>query len=92
MADPDRVTGILGDAGFTNVSFRSLHEPISVGPDQDDAFDFVSGLTGWMREGLDDDARTSALSTLRTTIAEHVSEHGVTFQQSATWIIWAHRP
>ena len=79
---------ILGAAGFTDVSFQSLHEPISFGPDQDDAFDFVSGLTGWMREGLDDEARESALATLRTTIAEHTGDHGVTYQ-SATWIIQA---
>ena len=82
---------ILGEAGFTDVSFQSLHEPISFGPDQDDAFDFVSGLTGWMREGLDDEARESALATLRTTIAQHVGDHGVTYQ-SATWIIQAGAP
>jgi hypothetical protein len=91
LSDPDRVRRILGEAGFTNVSFRSVHEPISFGPGQDDAFDFVSGLTGWMREGLDDDARESALATLRKTIAEHTGDDGVRYR-SATWIIQAQRP
>jgi len=91
LSDPERVKSILGEAGFTDVSFQSLHEPISFGPDQDDAFDFVSGLTGWMREGLDDDAAESALATLRTTIAQHTGDHGVTYL-SATWIIQAGRP
>jgi SAM-dependent methyltransferase len=91
LSDPDRVQRILGEAGFTNVSFQSVHEPISFGPGQDDAFDFVSGLTGWMREGLDDDARESALATLRKTIAEHTGDDGVRYR-SATWIIQAQRP
>ena len=91
LADPDRVRAILGAAGFADVSFESLHEPMSFGPDPDDAFDFVSGLTGWMREGLDEADRDAALAALRTTIAEHTDDHGVTYQ-SATWIIQARKP
>jgi SAM-dependent methyltransferase len=91
LADPDRVRAILGAAGFGDVSFQSLHEPMSFGPDTDDAFDFVSELTGWMRGGLDEAGRNAALAALRTTIAEHTGEHGVTYQ-SATWIIQARKP
>jgi SAM-dependent methyltransferase len=91
LADPDRVRGILASAGFTDVTFQELHEPMSFGPDPNDAFDFVSELTGWMRDGLDDAARGAALEALRATIAEHTGDDGVTFQ-SATWIIQAHRP
>lgn len=91
LADPDRVRAILSIAGFTNISFQGLHEPMSFGPDPDDAFDFVSGLTEWMREGLDDARRDAALASLRTTIAEHTTEHGVCYQ-SATWIVSARKP
>jgi SAM-dependent methyltransferase len=91
LADPDRVTAILTTAGFADVSLQSLHEPMSFGPDPDAAFDFVSELTGWMREGLDETRRDAALAALRTTIAEHTGDHGVTYQ-SATWIIQAHKP
>jgi SAM-dependent methyltransferase len=91
LSEPDRVRKILEGAGFSDVSFDSLHEPMSFGPDADDAFDFVSGLTEGMREELDDDARDAALSALRKTIAEHAGDHGVTYQ-SATWIIQARRP
>ena len=91
LADPDRVRAILGAAGFTDVSFESLHEPMSFGPDPDDAFDFVSELTGWMRNGLDEADRDAALAALRTTIAEHTGDDGVTYQ-SATWIIQARKP
>ena len=91
LADPDRVRVILADAGFADVAFESLHEPMSFGVDPDDAFGFVSELTGWMREGLDDVGRDAALSALRTTIAEHTGRGGVTYQ-SATWIIEASAP
>jgi SAM-dependent methyltransferase len=91
LSDPDRVRAILGDAGFTDISFQALHEPMSFGPDPDDAFDFVSGLTGWMREGLDEAGRDAALAALRTTIAEHTGDHGVAYE-SATWIIQARNP
>ncbi len=91
LSDPDRVSSILGAAGFADVSFQALHEPMRFGPDPDDAFDFVSELTGWMREGLDESGRDAALSALRTTIAEHTGDDGVTYQ-SATWIIQARKP
>ena len=89
--DPDRVRAILDAAGFVDISFESLHGPMSFGPDSDDAFDFVSGLTGWMRDGLDEAGRDAALAALRTTIAAHTGDRGVTYQ-SATWIIHAHKP
>jgi len=88
LSDPERVTAILAAAGFADVSFQSLYEPMSFGPDPDDAFDFVSELTGWMLAGLDSADRTAALAALRTTIAEHTGDHGVTYR-SATWIITA---
>ncbi|HEY6430224.1 MAG TPA: methyltransferase domain-containing protein [Acidimicrobiales bacterium] len=91
LSDPDRVTAILRDAGFTNVSFESLQETIRFGPDPDDTFDFVSGLTGWMRDGLDDDGQEAALAALRRSIVEHADDQGVTYQ-SSTWIIQADRP
>jgi SAM-dependent methyltransferase len=91
LADPDRVRAILSAAGFADISFQSLHEPMSFGPDADDAFEFVSGLTGWMRDGLDQAGQDAALAALRTTIAEHTGDHGVTYQ-SATWIIQARKP
>ncbi len=91
LADPDRVRAVLAAAGFADVALQSLHEPMSFGPDPDDAFEFVSGLTGWMLNGLDDAERDAALAALRTTIAEHAGDHGVTYQ-SATWIVQARKP
>jgi SAM-dependent methyltransferase len=91
LCDPDRVKAILGAAGFDGITLQSLHEPMSFGPDPDDAFDFVSGLTHWMLEGLDQAGRDAALEALRDTIVEHTGDHGVTYE-SATWVIQAHKP
>jgi SAM-dependent methyltransferase len=90
LSDPERVKTILGAAGFTDLSLQSLHEPIYFGPNPDDAFDFISGLTGWMRDGLDAEADEAALAALRTSVAGHAGDHGVTYE-SATWIIQARR-
>ena len=62
---------------------------MSFGTNTGDAIDFVSGLTGWMLQGLDNAGRANALDALRTTIAEHTGDNGVTYR-SATWIIQAH--
>jgi SAM-dependent methyltransferase len=91
LADPDRVTSILGAAGFVDISFDGLREPMSFGPDPEDAFDFVAELTGWMRDGLDETDRDTALAALRTTIEEHTGDDGVAYQ-SSTWIIQARKP
>jgi len=91
LADPDRVRAILGDAGFADVTFEELCAPMSFGSDVDGAFEFVSSVYGWMRDGLDDAGRVAADDALRRTIVEHASEHGVAFQ-SATWIVRAHKP
>jgi SAM-dependent methyltransferase len=89
LSEPKRVSAILDAAGFTDVLFKSLHEPMRFGSTTEDAFDFVSEQLGWMLEGLDDDGRSRALDALRTSIAAHTEDGGV-FYASATWIIQAH--
>ena len=91
LCHPDRVRAILSAAGFADISFEALHQPMSFGPDPGDAFDFISNLTSWMLEGLDEMRRGAALAALRASIEEHSDEQGVTYR-SATWIIGAHKP
>jgi SAM-dependent methyltransferase len=89
LSDAKRVSGILGAAGFTGISFQSLHEPMRFGSTTEDAFDFVSEQLGWMIEDLDDNGRNRALEALRSSIAAHTEDGGV-FYASATWLIQAH--
>ena len=86
-----RGAAVNGGGGFTTVSSRCLHEPISFGSG--------SGRRLRLRQRSHRlDARESRQrrpkvrpGDLRTTIAEHAGDRGVMFP-SATWIIQARRP
>ena len=58
--------------------------------DAEDAHAFVSGLLGWMLEGLDETGRGRALDALHATMAAHETPDGVLFE-SAAWLIRARR-
>ena len=91
LADPDRVRAIVGAGGFADVELEDLHAPMRFGPDPDDAFTFVSEMTGWMLNGLDDAGRDAASKALRATIAEHTAADGVSYE-CAVWIITGRKP
>jgi len=61
------------------------------GRDTDDAHRLVSGLLGWMLEGLDDTRRARALDALSATMVAHGTPDGVLYE-SAAWLIRARRP
>ena len=84
------MSAILRKAEFNDVTLEGLQAPMVFGPGPDEAFDFVSKLTGWMREGLDERGRDAALEALRETILDHAGDDGVAYQ-SATWIIRANK-
>ena len=46
LADPTVTEGILAAAGFADVSFTDVHEPVYYGPDSATAFDAVLRLLG----------------------------------------------
>ncbi|MGY1693934.1 class I SAM-dependent methyltransferase [Geodermatophilus sp. SYSU D00814] len=91
MADPARVEEVLDGAGYRSVSVDALREPLWLGADADDAFGFVTGLAGWMLDGLDDAARDAALGDLRRRVEAHQGGDGVEFG-SAAWLVTARRP
>jgi SAM-dependent methyltransferase len=91
LADPASTEGILAAAGFTEVSFADVHEPVYYGPDSATAFDNVLRL--WDEDLLADlDAATveQARTRLRATLAAHNTDTGVYFDSRA-WIITARR-
>jgi SAM-dependent methyltransferase len=92
LADPDGVRRILTGAGFDDITFHEVREPIVLGSDADDAFTFVRGIgpTHGLLDGLDDGARVQALEQLRTTLAAHETGEGVRLD-SAAWLISAGR-
>jgi SAM-dependent methyltransferase len=92
LADPERVRGILGAAGFEEVGFEPIDEPIEFGSDAHDTFAFVSkmGIVEGLTEDLDDADRVQALAELRKTVGAHAGADGVLFGASA-WLITARR-
>jgi len=83
LADPSVTEGILTAAGFTEVSFTDVHEPVYYGPDSAAAFDAVRRL--WKVA-----AAESAITRLRTVLDAHRTDGGVYFDSRA-WIVTARR-
>lgn len=90
LSDPDRVRGILTTAGFAEPTFTDVCEPMFFGTTVEDAYDLVTGLAGWMLDGLDDADRARGLAALRASLTAHSDKVGVAYP-SAAWIVTAVR-
>jgi SAM-dependent methyltransferase len=92
LADPRAVTGILEAAGFADVAFTNVREPVYYGPDGAAAFDWVRGFacTSEVLKRLDPPAAARATGHLREVLAAHLGEDGAWFNSWA-WIITARR-
>jgi SAM-dependent methyltransferase len=92
LADPLAVTGILEAAGFADVAFTDVHEPVYYGLDVTAALDWVRGFrcTSDVLNRLDPAAVAHALERLREMLAGHLSGDGVWFDSRA-WIVSARR-
>ncbi|MFF1443655.1 class I SAM-dependent methyltransferase [Streptomyces sp. NPDC058295] len=92
LADPTVTEGILTAAGFAEVGFTDVREPVYYGPDDAIAFDAVLRL--WevkeLLAGLDPAAADQARTRLRTTLDAHHTDGGVYFDSRA-WIVTARR-
>jgi ubiquinone/menaquinone biosynthesis C-methylase UbiE len=92
LADPPAVKGILEAAGFADVAFTDVHEPVYYGPDVTAALAWVRGFrcTSDVLDRLDPAAAARALGRLREMLAAHLSGDGVWFDSRA-WIVSARR-
>jgi ubiquinone/menaquinone biosynthesis C-methylase UbiE len=92
LADPPTVTQILEAAGFADVTFTDVCEPVYFGPDVAAALDWVRGFrcTSETLTRLDPAAAARAVRRLRAALAAHTSDDGVWFDSRA-WIVTAHR-
>jgi SAM-dependent methyltransferase len=92
LADPAITEGILAAAGFVDVTFTDVHEPVYYGPDSATAYDAVLCLAepkGLLAK-LDAATAEHASQRLRATLAAHETGSGVWFDSRA-WIITARR-
>lgn len=88
LADGDRVRSILGAAGFGSVTLDTVDEPMVLGEDADDAFEFFgsSNLVSRLLEGVDDAGRAEAMDNLRTLFEDAETADGVLLGTSA-WLV-----
>lgn len=92
LAEPSVTEAILRTAGFAEVSFTDVHQPVYYGPDSATAFDAVYHLLRYkdLIADLDNVAAERARTRLRATIDAHATHDGVFFD-SRSWIVTAVR-
>jgi SAM-dependent methyltransferase len=92
LADPAITGGIMTAAGFAEVDFTDVHEPVFYGPDTATAYDAVLRLQHAkdLLADLDPTMTERALERLRATVAAHDTGTGVFFGAQA-WLVTAVR-
>jgi ubiquinone/menaquinone biosynthesis C-methylase UbiE len=90
LAEPEAVETILQTAGFSEVGFTDVHEPVYYGPDVNTAYDIVCSFKSSkdMLARLDGGAAECALGQLRKMLADRLTGEGVFFDSRA-WIVTA---
>jgi ubiquinone/menaquinone biosynthesis C-methylase UbiE len=93
LADPSTATAVLEAAGFADVTFADVRQPVYYGPDVDAALAWIRGFTSTKDALARLDASTAdhALGQLRELTADHLGGDGVWFDSGA-WIVSARRP
>jgi SAM-dependent methyltransferase len=92
LADPAIVTDILEAAGFADVAFTDVNEPVYYGPDVAAALGWVRSFTctNEMLKRLNPAAAARAVERLSEALAAHLTDDGVWFDSQA-WIVTARR-
>jgi SAM-dependent methyltransferase len=92
LAEPDVVESILRPAGFNELSFVDVHEPVFYGPDAATAYAIVCTMssTRQVLASIDATAAELASTRLRRLLVAHETSQGVEFDSRA-WIVTAKR-
>ena len=89
LADPATVRDVLRAAGFGQVAFTEVREPVHYGTDVAAALEWVRGFT-CTRAALTSADPVAAEERLRRMLAAHLRDDGVRFDSRA-WIVTARR-
>jgi SAM-dependent methyltransferase len=91
LADPAATEQLLSAAGFTDVTFTDVNEPVYYGPDTAAAFEAVRSL--WTEPDLADldaEAAEQAVAQLHAYLDAHTRDGGV-YLDARAWLIAARR-
>jgi SAM-dependent methyltransferase len=93
LGDAEATAGILEGAGFDDVRFEDVHEPVLYGRDLDAALAVVRGFqdTSAALSNLSDDEAARTVERLRDTLAAHYSDERGVVIDSRSWLITARR-
>ena len=93
LGDPATTEQILDAAGFGDVAFTEVDEPVYYGPDVTAALEWIGGFSCVAHElrRLDAASTKRAREKLSGIVAAHASEDGVWFDSRA-WLVTASRP
>ncbi|GEL97275.1 methyltransferase [Cellulomonas terrae] len=92
LADPARTTAVLEGAGFVDVGFDDVDEPVWYGPDVASAEAWISSFTSTddLVARLGPEGAQHGLDLLREALSEHLGDDGV-WLGSRAWIVTARR-
>lgn len=93
LADPAGTESMLATAGFTDISFTEIDEPVYYGSDSAAAYGNLLRLTGFTAyfDNLELAEAGRARAQLHEILADHQTTDGVYFDSRA-WLITARRP
>jgi SAM-dependent methyltransferase len=92
QSDPDAVTTMLADAGYTAVSLERLDVALTVGTDPDDALGYLAdtAIGRAALAAIPEPDRPEALAAVRAALADHTTDQGVRLG-AALWVVTAAR-
>jgi SAM-dependent methyltransferase len=93
LGEAEATAGVLEAAGFGDVRFEDVHEPVLYGGDLDAALAFVRGFqdTTAALARLSDGEAANAVERLREILAAHDSDERGIVLDSRSWLITARR-
>jgi hypothetical protein len=92
LGDPATTGGILEAAGFTDVGFEDVQEPVFYGSNVNTALQVVCSMrfVSDVLATLNSPAAAAVLTRLRSSVAAHLTDRGVEFDSRA-WLVTARR-
>jgi SAM-dependent methyltransferase len=93
LADPDRLSGVLREAGWADVMLDDVEEPMVMGGSLDDTVAFMqrTDMAATLMKDVPEDAAAAAWAAVREALAPYAGDDGVVLRGRA-WLATAVTP